>query len=87
MMNRSTSLAMSTRDLNALPGKLDIKIHSPSILDLYENHKINNVPLRTFSQFYSFVNEPQHVVSNNVKSVDSDEHVQTSYKLRNSNYV
>ena len=32
MLNRSASLAMSTRVLKALPGKLDIKRHSPSIL-------------------------------------------------------
>ena len=31
-MNRSASLAMSTSVLKALPGKLDIKRHSPSIL-------------------------------------------------------
>ena len=39
MLNRSASLAMSTSVLkalpgNALPGKLDIKRHSPSILYL-----------------------------------------------------
>ena len=34
MMNRSASLAMSTSVLKALPGKLDIKKHSPSILYL-----------------------------------------------------
>ena len=32
MLNRLASLAMSTRVLKALPGKLDIKRHSPSIL-------------------------------------------------------
>ena len=32
MLNRSASLAMSTSILKALPGKLDIKRHSPSIL-------------------------------------------------------
>ena len=32
MLNRSASLAMSTSVLEALPGKHDIKIHSPSIL-------------------------------------------------------
>ena len=32
MLNRSASLAMSTRVLKALPDKLDIKRHSPSIL-------------------------------------------------------
>ena len=32
MLNRSASLTMSTSVLKALPGKLDIKRHSPSIL-------------------------------------------------------
>ena len=32
MLNRSASLAMSTSILKALPGKHDIKRHSPSIL-------------------------------------------------------
>ena len=32
MLNGSASLAMSTSILKALPGKLDIKRHSPSIL-------------------------------------------------------
>ena len=34
MLNHSASLAMSTCVLKALPGKLDIKRHSPSILYL-----------------------------------------------------
>ena len=34
MLNRSASLAISTSVLKALPGKLDIKRHSPSILYL-----------------------------------------------------
>ena len=32
MLNRSASLAISTSVVKALPGKLDIKRHSPSIL-------------------------------------------------------
>ena len=36
MLNRSASLAMSTSVLKALPGKLDIKRHSPSILYLLD---------------------------------------------------
>ena len=35
MLNRSASLAMSTSALKALPGKFDIKRHSPSILYTY----------------------------------------------------
>ena len=34
MLNRPASLAMSTNVLKGLPGKLDIKRHSPSILYL-----------------------------------------------------
>ena len=34
MLNRSAKLAMSTSDLEALPGKVDIKRHSLSILYL-----------------------------------------------------
>ena len=38
-LNRSASLAMSTSILEALPGKLDIKRHTPSILyDFNENN-------------------------------------------------
>ena len=36
MLNRSASLAMSTSVLKALPGKLDIKRHSPSILYIFK---------------------------------------------------
>ena len=39
MLNRSASLAMSTSVLKALPGKLDIKRHSPSILYLYDSNR------------------------------------------------
>ena len=39
MLNRSASLAMSTSVLKALPGKLDIKRHSSSILYL-TSHKV-----------------------------------------------
>ena len=39
MLYRSTSLTMSTSVLKALPGKLDIKRHSPSILYLDSAHQ------------------------------------------------
>ena len=39
MFNPSASLAMSTSILEALPGKLDIKRHSPSILYVYGYEK------------------------------------------------
>ena len=35
MLNRSASLAMSTSILEAMPGKLDIKRHTPSILYIW----------------------------------------------------
>ena len=39
MLNRSASLAMSTCILRALPGKLDIKKHSPSILYVLQGYR------------------------------------------------
>ena len=39
MLNHSASLAMSTSVLKALPGKLDIKRHSPSILYIQAKSK------------------------------------------------
>ena len=45
MLNRSASLAMSTRVLKALPCKLDIKRHSPRILYLLEGlNRFNGAP-------------------------------------------
>ena len=41
MLNRSASLAMSTCILKTLPGKLDIKRHSPSILYLLYGYLIS----------------------------------------------
>ena len=52
MLNRSASLAMSTSVLIALPGKLDIKRHSPSILYISRYERIETV-----SKLYSWVNE------------------------------
>ena len=56
MLNCSASLAMSTSILKALPGKLDIKSHSPSVLCLYENSKRMGGGIGasqgTFSSFY-----------------------------------
>ena len=44
MLNRSASLAMSTCVLKALPGKLDIKRHSPSILYIFVVGLTMNLP-------------------------------------------
>ena len=40
MLNRSASLVMSTSILKALPGKLDIKRHSPSIFYVHVPEKV-----------------------------------------------
>ena len=40
MLNRSASLAMSTSVLKGLPGKLDIKRNSPSILYFYSHFMV-----------------------------------------------
>ena len=40
MLNHSANLAMSTNILKALPGKLNIKRHSPSILQIFLAHRI-----------------------------------------------
>ena len=52
MLNRSASLAMSTSVLKALPGKLDIKRHSPSILYLGVHRKAANAAV--FGEFDIF---------------------------------
>ena len=47
MLNRSASLAMSTSVLKALPAKLDIKRHSPSILnEKGQNAGVGNIKLK-----------------------------------------
>ena len=43
MLNRSASLAMSTGILKALPGKPDIKRHSPSILYIASSFKLGQL--------------------------------------------
>ena len=57
MLNRSASLAMSTSVLKTLPGKLDIKRHSPSILylawSLFEYSQI----IRLFSVLFLLAEE------------------------------
>ena len=45
MLNRSASLAMSTSVLKTLPGKLDIKRHSPSILYLQKPASLDSVTI------------------------------------------
>ena len=49
MLNRSASLGMSTSVLKALPGKLDIKRHSPSILYFSEYMGIYQTEIRCVS--------------------------------------
>ena len=52
MLNRSASLAMSTSVLKALPGKFDIKRHSPCILYI---HYLPLLPLGMFMLVPCFV--------------------------------
>ena len=52
MLNRSASLAMSTSVLKALPGQLDIKIHSPSIL--YITGEFQGMPVAKEQQYILF---------------------------------
>ena len=42
MLNRSASLAISSSVPKALPGKLDIKIHSPSVLYISALQSVQN---------------------------------------------
>ena len=54
MLNRSASLAMSTSVLKALPGKLDIKRHSPSILYIFRHQLVichSSKRTRTFLKY------------------------------------
>ena len=41
MLNRLASLPMSTSVLKVLPGKLDIKRHSPSILYIFQLKQVD----------------------------------------------
>ena len=43
MLNRAASLGMSTSILKALPDKLDIERHSPSILSLQDNKLLSSL--------------------------------------------
>ena len=52
MLNRSASLAMSTIFLKALPGKLDIKRHEPSILNVSTFHILTGLFMTV--QVFSF---------------------------------
>ena len=62
MLNRSASLAMSTSVLKALPGKLDIKRHSPSILYLMGLSVVDHFYMHTgktpFFHYHSFHIKP-----------------------------
>ena len=78
MLNCSASLAMSTSVLKALPGKLDIKRHSPSILYMTQLYFALMLPLNvsigvfspeTSSHMFAvyFTIDMSHdVISNNV---------------------
>ena len=67
MLNRSASLAMSTRVLEALPGKLDIKRHSPSILYFYVifllvfKWEFTAYQISPNKSVFLFKNNPKHI--------------------------
>ena len=88
MLNCSASLAMSTSVLKALPGKLDIKRHSPSILYLFDH--INVFVLR--SQLYFFFlttasggNVP-NCINNNLACTNVLSHYITGVKMISQQY-
>ena len=66
MLNRSASLAMSTCVLKALPGKLDIIIHSPSIIYVFSLIICN---IDTLSDTYCIIDEPSKVTFTLLESV------------------
>ena len=57
MLNRSASLTMSTSVLEALPGKLDIKRHSPSILYILANSADSDGILHSASYAHNALNK------------------------------
>ena len=65
MLDCSASLAMYTSILKALPGKLDIKRHSPSILYMHVLECVFAYGKRTIISWTGGY-EPRHVISNNV---------------------
>ena len=82
MLNRSGSIALSTSVLKALPGKLDIKRHSPSILyiwaskgDFGADHICSKACVDVFerSKFWS---EPFYTAIAHVSSEGSSETLQ-----------
>ena len=54
MLNRWASLAMSTSVLKALPDKLDIKRHPPSILYILETNLVFSISLSGMSYKVSY---------------------------------
>ena len=61
MLNRSASLAMSTSVLKALPGKLDIKRHSPSILYKEGTYDFKNVEYEMIRLLLNVISELSYV--------------------------
>ena len=58
MFNRSANLAMSTNILEALPGKLDIKRHSPSSLYLLIENNADHVEMSNFVLYHQALHDP-----------------------------
>ena len=67
MFNHSASLAMSTSALKALPGKLIIKRHSPSILYLYRPSYVN---LKDFLQSFRHFSNTESLIKILIYTID-----------------
>ena len=64
MLNRSAILAMSTSVLKALPGKLDIKRHSPSILYIRPHYMYEYYYMYAYNTFvFHIISFVPHIVT------------------------
>ena len=80
MLNRSASLALSTSVLKALPGKLDIKRHSPSILYITSFILIKSAHLlSTYSKVHASPNKANLSTPVPEHPVDTSIHVAADY--------
>ena len=78
MLNRSASLTMSTCVLKALPGKRDIKRHSPSILYLYSTELKHQLIPYMYRQDTRKSNHG-FLLQNFIESVNSKQQVRSNH--------
>ena len=71
MLNRLASLTMSTSVLKALPGKLDTKSHSPSILYLYGHFKEALTQDSTYPYKLHLDSQDSSLIYSSVQSFDT----------------